>query len=374
LSALTRTDTSIVGRWWWTVDHWILSAVALLIATGALLTLAASPAVADRIGLESFHFVRRHFALLLPAVGLMLGVSLLSPRGVRRLATAGFVISLLLVALTLLGGDEVKGARRWIYMGTWSLQPSEFLKPTFAVVAAWMFAAAKESPDFPGNWISAGLLALIVGLVLMQPDIGMVVMISTVWCAQFFMAGLPMAWVGFLALLALGGAIGAYLVFPHVAQRVDLFLNPASGDTYQVDRAMEAFANGGLTGRGPGEGVVKTIIPDAHTDFIFAVAGEEFGLLACLVIVGLFAFVVLRGMGHLLQEGNYFVLLAGAGLLAQFGLQAVINVGVNLSLMPTKGLTLPFISYGGSSLVALALGMGMILALTRKRAGGGTSL
>ena len=373
MSALTRTDTSIVGRWWWTVDHWILTAVALLIATGALLTLAASPAVADRIGLDSFHFVKRQFLLLVPAVGLMLAVSLLSPRGVRRLAAAGFAISLALVAATLLGGEEVKGARRWIYLGTWSLQPSEFLKPTFAVVAAWMFAASKGSPEFPGNWVSAALLAVAVGLVLMQPDIGMVVVISAVWSAQFFMAGLPMVWVGLLALLALAAAIGAYLVFPHVAQRVDLFLNPASGDTYQVDRALEAFANGGLTGRGPGEGVIKTIIPDAHTDFVFAVAGEEFGLLACLAIICLFAFVVLRGLGRLLQEGDFFVLLAGAGLLVQFGLQAVINIGVNLSLMPTKGLTLPFISYGGSSLLALAMGMGMILSLTRRRAGHGAA-
>lgn len=373
MSALTRTDTSVVGRWWWTVDHWILTAVALLIATGALLTLAASPAVADRIGLDSFHFVRRQFLLLVPAVGLILAVSLLSPRGVRRLAAAGFVISLALVAATLLGGDEVKGARRWLHLGTWSLQPSEFLKPTFAVVAAWMFAASKSSPGFPGNWVSAALLAVAVGLVLMQPDIGMVVVISAVWSAQFFMAGLPMVWVGLLALLALAAAIGAYLVFPHVAQRVDLFLNPASGDTYQVDRALEAFANGGLTGRGPGEGVIKTILPDAHTDFVFAVAGEEFGLLACLAIICLFAFVVLRGLGRLLQEGDLFVLLAGAGLLVQFGLQAVINIGVNLSLMPTKGLTLPFISYGGSSLLALSLGMGMILSLTRRRVGQGAA-
>jgi cell division protein FtsW len=371
VSALTRTDTSIVGRWWWTVDHWILTAVALLIASGALLTLAASPAVADRIGLDSFHFVKRQFLLLVPAVGLMLAVSLLSPRGVRRLATAGFVISLALVAATVFGGDEIKGARRWLHLGTLSIQPSEFLKPTFAVVAAWMFAASKRSPEFPGNWFSAALLATAVGLVLSQPDIGMVVVISAVWSAQFFMAGLPMVWVGLLALLALAAAIGAYLAFPHVAQRIDLFLNPASGDTYQVDRALEAFANGGLLGRGPGEGVIKTIIPDAHTDFVFAVAGEEFGLIACLAIICLFAFVVLRGLGRLLQEGDLFVLLAGAGLLVQFGLQAVINIGVNLRLMPTKGLTLPFISYGGSSLLALALGMGMILALTRRRAGQG---
>ncbi len=370
MSALARTDTSIIGRWWWTVDHWILAAVALLIASGAILTLAASPAVADRIGYDSFHFAWRQLLLLPPALAIIFAISLISPLGVRRLAAAGFLISLALLAATLFESDEIKGARRWLYLGPWSLQPSEFVKPTFAVVTAWMFAQAKAEPRFPGNLVSAALLAIVCGLLLLQPDFGMVVMIAMVWCVQFFIAGLPMAWAGTMALLALGGAVAAYVAFPHVARRIDLFLDPASGDTYQVDRAIEAFANGGLFGRGPGEGVIKSIIPDAHTDFIFAVAGEEFGLVACLMIVALFAFIVLRSLGRMLQEHDYFVLLAASGLLVQFGLQAVINMGVNLSLLPTKGLTLPFISYGGSSLVALAIAMGMILALTRRRPGG----
>ena len=370
MSALARTDTSIIGRWWWTVDHWILAAVALLIASGAILTLAASPAVADRIGYDSFHFAWRQLLLLPLALTIMFAISLISPLGVRRLAAAGFLISLALLAATLFENDEIKGARRWLYLGPWSLQPSEFVKPTFAVVTAWMFAQAKAEPRFPGNLVSAALLAIVCGLLLLQPDFGMVVMIAMVWCVQFFIAGLPMAWAGTMALLALGGAVAAYVAFPHVARRIDLFLDPASGDTYQVDRAIEAFANGGLFGRGPGEGVIKSIIPDAHTDFIFAVAGEEFGLVACLMIVALFAFIVLRSLGRMLQEHDYFVLLAASGLLVQFGLQAVINMGVNLNLLPTKGLTLPFISYGGSSLVALAIAMGMILALTRRRPGG----
>ncbi len=373
MSALARTDTSVVGRWWWTVDRWSLAGIATLVLVGAVLTLAASPAVADRIGLDSFFFVKRHFALLPPALLLMFGISMLSPLGVRRLGAIGFVVSLVLLAATLFGGDEIKGARRWLYLGAWSLQPSEFVKPTFAVVAAWMFAQAKVDPGFPGNWLSAGLLALVCAPILLQPDFGMVVMVAAAWSAQFFIAGLPMVWVGLLTGLALGGGVAAYALLPHVARRIDLFLNPASGDTYQVDRAIEAFANGGLLGRGPGEGVIKTVIPDAHTDFIFAVAGEEFGLMVCLLIVALFAFVVIRGLARMLQENDYFILLATSGLLVQFGLQAVINMGVNLRLMPTKGLTLPFVSYGGSSLLALAIARGMVLALTRRRVGAGAT-
>ncbi|MEE8248471.1 MAG: putative peptidoglycan glycosyltransferase FtsW [Alphaproteobacteria bacterium] len=373
MSALARTDTSVVGRWWWTVDRWSLAGIATLVLVGAVLTLAASPAVADRIGLDSFFFVKRHFALLPPALLLMFGISMLSPLGVRRLGAIGFVVSLVLLAATLFGGDEIKGARRWLYLGAWSLQPSEFVKPTFAVVAAWMFAQAKVDPGFPGNWLSAGLLALVCAPILLQPDFGMVVMVAAAWSAQFFIAGLPMVWVGLLTGLALGGGVAAYALLPHVARRIDLFLNPASGDTYQVDRAIEAFANGGLLGRGPGEGVIKTVIPDAHTDFIFAVAGEEFGLMICLLIVALFAFVVIRGLARMLQENDYFILLATSGLLVQFGLQAVINMGVNLRLMPTKGLTLPFVSYGGSSLLALAIALGMVLALTRRRVGAGAT-
>ena len=373
MSALARTDTSVVGRWWWTVDRWSLAGIATLVLVGAVLTLAASPAVADRIGLDSFFFVKRHFALLPPALLVMFGISMLSPLGVRRLGAIGFVVSVVLLAATLFGGDEIKGARRWLYLGAWSLQPSEFVKPTFAVVTAWMFAQAKVDPGFPGNWLSAGLLALVCAPMLLQPDFGMVVMVAAAWSAQFFIAGLPMVWVGLLTGLALGGGVAAYALLPHVARRIDLFLNPASGDTYQVDRAIEAFANGGLLGRGPGEGVIKTVIPDAHTDFIFAVAGEEFGLMVCLLIVALFAFVVIRGLARMLQENDYFILLATSGLLVQFGLQAVINMGVNLRLMPTKGLTLPFISYGGSSLLALAIALGMVLALTRRRVGAGAT-
>ncbi len=369
--SLARTDTSIVGRWWWTVDRWSLAALALLLAAGALLVMAASPAVAERIGLDSFHFVRRQSVYLVPAIVVMIGVSLMTPLNIRRIAVLGFVVVIAMMIATLVFGQEVKGAKRWLSIAGFVVQPSEFIKPFFAVVAAWMFAEHQRGQGFPGHIIAAFLLVIVIGLLVLQPDFGMTVVICAVWFAQFFMAGMPMTWIGALALVGLVGVASAYALLPHVASRIDRFLDPASGDSFQVDTALAAFRSGGLTGLGPGEGVVKSILPDAHTDFIFAVAGEEFGLLACLFLVALFAFVVLRGFARMLAERNAFVMLAAAGLLVQFGVQAIVNMGVNLRLMPAKGMTLPFISYGGSSMLALALGMGMVLALTRRRAGTG---
>lgn len=364
-----RTDTSVMSRWWWTVDRWMLAALGALIFCGIILVLAASPAVSVRIGLDRFYLARHHLVLLPLALAIILGVSLLNLRGMRRLAVIGFAAALLLTGLTLLVGSEIKGATRWINIAGFSLQPSEFIKPTFAVVAAWLFAAQHGRMPVPGNLISIGLFGVVIALLLLQPDLGMTAVVGAMWFTQFFLAGLPILWVGALGVAGLTGLVGAYFTFAHVRERVDGFLDPASGDSYQVDRSLEAFMNGGLVGTGPGEGTVKAVLPDAHSDFIFAVAGEEFGLLLCLVLVALFAFVVLRGFARLLNETNLFVLLATAGLLVTFGLQAIINMASTLHLMPTKGMTLPFISYGGSSLLALSLGMGMVLALTRRRAG-----
>lgn len=367
MNMFARTDKSLVARWWWTVDLWTLAAIAALIIFGLLLTVAASPPVAERIGLDSFHFVRRQILFLVPSVLILISVSMLSPRSVRRLAAILFLGTLALMGLTLVVGTEVKGALRWISFGGLSLQPSEFVKPAFAVVTAWMIAEARKDEGFPGFTIAAGLFAIVFALLVAQPDMGMAAIVAAVWCAQLFLAGLPMLWAGGLFVLGVTGSVGAYFLFPHVQSRVDRFINPSSGDNYQIEKALQAFANGGLFGRGPGEGRVKEVLPDAHADFVFAVAGEELGLIACLIVVALFAFVVLRGFGRLMRARSLFVLLAAGGILVQFALQAIVNLGSTLRLMPTKGMTLPFISYGGSSLMALALGMGMVLALTRSR-------
>jgi cell division protein FtsW len=368
---IARADTSLLGRWWWTVDRWTLAALSCLIGFGVVLAMAATPAVATRIGLDPFFFVRRQFELFIPAIAIMVMISMLSPRYVRMLALAGFVISVSLLAATFVVGTEIKGARRWIHLPGLSIQPSEFVKPTFAVVAAWLFATQRKHERFPGDLIAIGLFFIVVSLLLLQPDVGMTIVITSVWFSQFFLAGLRMLWVLMLGGGGIASLFAAYFVFPHVASRVDRFLDPQAGDTYQINTALEAFLNGGLFGVGPGEGTVKSVLPDAHTDFIFAVAGEEFGLIACLIVVALFGFIVLRGFARALQESNLFILLAVAGLMTQFGLQALVNMGSTLNLIPTKGMTLPFISYGGSSLLSLAIGIGFVLALTRKRFGPG---
>jgi cell division protein FtsW len=373
--AFARTDHSVVGRWWWTVDRWTLVALTLLIGVGMLLVTAASPSVAERIHAPTFYFVVHQAIMLVPTIGVMLGVSLLSPRGVRRLSFGTFLIFYLLTALTLVAGHEIKGATRWIGAGPFSLQPSEFLKPAFAVVTAWFFAkqhsARAAGQIFPGYLLAIILYLAVVGVLMLQPDFGMTFVCTAIWFGEFFLAGLPIVFVLALAVMAVGGLVGAYFVFPHIASRIDRFLDPASGDTYQVDRSLQAFVHGGLGGTGPGQGTVKMLLPDAHADFIFAVAGEELGLAATLFIVALFGFIVLRGFARALKDSDLFIVLAVGGLFTQFGLQALVHMGSSLHLLPAKGMTLPFISYGGSSLLALGLGTGMALALTRTRFPGG---
>jgi cell division protein FtsW len=369
--ALARNDHSIVGRWWWTVDRWSLAALILMIGIGAILIMAASPAIADRMGVDSFYFVRRQVAFMLPALVLMFGVSLLSPTSVRRLAVVGLGIALILMVVTMIAGVEVNGARRWLRLGGISLQVSEFVKPSFVVAAAWLFASQRTDLGFPANAICFAVCALIIALLMLQPDFSMAVLIAAVWFAQYLLAGLHLGWMVALAGAGAAGAAAAYAYIPHITSRIDRFIDPAAGDSYQVDTALEAFMNGGLLGRGPGEGVVKQVLPDAHSDFVFAVAGEEFGLLLCLAIIVLFGFVVLRGFGRVMRGDNLFVLLAVGGLLVQFGLQALLHMGVTLGLVPPTGMTLPFVSYGGSSIIAIALGMGMMLALTRRPRGQG---
>ncbi|HUK09944.1 MAG TPA: putative peptidoglycan glycosyltransferase FtsW [Stellaceae bacterium] len=365
-----RTDQSAFAQWWWTVDRWTLAALLALMGFGSLLVMAASPAVAERIHVDGLHFIERYFAVLPLSVAVMIWVSLQTPKTVRRIALAVFIVSLALVAYTFVGGVEIKGARRWINLPMLAIQPSEFVKPSFAIIAAWLFAEQRREPRFPGNAISIALLVVVVGMLVKQPDLGMAAVVSSVWLAQFFLAGLRFYWVAMGLGCGAAGLVGAYFTWPHVASRIDRFLFPDTGDGYQVSRSMDAFMNGGVWGRGPGEGTVKYSLPDAHADFVFAVAGEELGMIACLVIVALFAFIVMRGFARAMQDNNLFVILASAGLFAQFGMQAVVNMASTLHMMPTKGMTLPFISYGGSSMLALGLGMGMALALTRRRFAG----
>ena len=368
MPALSRADTSVLGRWWWTVDRWTLLAVATLIGFGYVMMLAASPAVAERIHVPRDVFIIKQVAFLALAGIIVVGVSLLSPRGVRRLALLGCVGALTLTAATLIVGAEVKGARRWINLPGMTLQPSEFIKPCFAVVTAWLLSESQRIRRFPGMLIAAAVFGVIALLLKSQPDMGMLAVVGAVFFAQLFIGGLNLALVGLGAGAVAAAAVGAYTFFPHVRSRVTRFMDPSSGDSYQVDTALEAFGNGGLLGRGPGEGRVKDVLPDAHADFVFAVVGEEFGLVVCLLVLCLFGFIVLRGLLRLLAEQDLFVVLASCGLVTSFGLQAFVNMGSTLHLIPTKGMTLPFVSYGGSSVLAVALGIGMLLALTRRRA------
>ena len=364
---ISRTRLTPFAVWWWTIDRLTLAALGALMLAGIILLLAASSPVASKLGLDPFHFVNRQILYLLPAIAIMLGTSLLSPHQIRRLALVVFFVSMVLLAGTLVFGTEIKGARRWIVLLGVSIQPSEFVKPAFVILIAWLFAESARKPDMPANTMAFALLGSVVTLLMLQPDVGQTMLVAMVWGALFFMAGMRLIWVVGLAGTALAGLGAAYLTVPHVTRRVQRFLDPSSGDTFQVDNAVESFVRGGWLGQGPGEGTVKSILPDSHADFIFAVAAEEFGIVLCLIVVGLFAFVVIRVLSRAMAAQDAFARYAAAGLAILFGTQSAINMAVNLHLIPAKGMTLPFISYGGSSLLSLAYGMGMVLALTRER-------
>lgn len=367
--ALDRTNQSLLGRWWWTIDRLNLFALVMLMILGSILVAAGSPPVAKRLNLPGFYFVHRHQIFLLLGFITMIITSMLSPTMIRRLAVIGFLGSLVLLVLVPFLGEQTKGAHRWINLFGISIQPSEFMKPCFAVVMAWICAENHKRIDFPGYKIAIGLYLVVVFLLVIQPDFGMTLTVTAIWGIQLFLAGLPMLWVILLGIGGLLGIFGAYHFLPHVAKRINSFLDPAEGDNYQISRSLEAFRSGGVFGRGPGEGEVKQFLPDSHTDFIFAVAGEEFGVIVCLLILAIFGFVVIRGLSRVWKENDLFIIIAVAGVLTQFGIQSIVNMGVAVNLLPAKGMTLPFLSYGGSSVVAIALGMGIMLALTRRRYG-----
>lgn len=369
--AFSRNDQSLVARWFWTVDRGLLLAALTLMALGVALSFASSPAaiLADESIGDPFHYSWRMIVFSGAGLTTMLVASLLSPRGVRRIAVLALLGSIVVMAALPFIGDTVKGAARWINLGPFSLQPSEFAKPGLIVFAAWMFAEAQKGQGVPGVSIAFALYALTVGLLLIQPDIGQTLLITTTFMAVFFMAGVPFKWMAVIASAGMAGIVSLYFMFGHMRDRLSRFLSPDSTDTHQIDRASEAIRAGGLFGRGVGEGVMKRYVPDLHTDFIYSVGAEEFGLVLSLIVIGLYGFIVVRGMRRAMKLTDPFEQTAAAGLFMLIGLQACINIAVNLNLIPTKGMTLPFISYGGSSMVAMGLTMGFALALTRRRPG-----
>ena len=365
---LSRAEKSIVTDWWFTVDRLLLATILTIAGAGVVLSLAASPAMAIKRGLPTYYFVERQLVFIALAVAVLLGLSLLSPERIRRVALALLATCLVLLIAVLIGGAEINGARRWVHIGGYSLQPSELAKPAFVVLCAWLLAQSRRRPDMPALPMAFGLYLLLAGLLALQPDVGQALLVSVVWCTLFFLAGGRLTW--FLALLGMVGAAfwATYSTVSYVRLRVDRFLTPGAGESYQAVRARQSFIEGGLFGRGPGEGTIKAVLPDAHNDFIFAVIAEEYGVLACLVLLGLFALVVVRAFARQMSEGDDFLRLASMGLALLFGLQAIINMAVNTGLLPTKGMTLPFISIGGSSTLGVGVGLGMLLALTRRRA------
>ena len=367
MSLFSRADTSYLAGWWWTLDRGILSAVLILSVFGAVMVATASPPVAEHLGLGSYHFLKRHLVFLALTLVFMIGVSMLPCRMIWRLGTIIFAGSVVAMVLVLLTGSEIKGAQRWIRILGFSVQPSEFVKPAFLVLSAWFMAQQKEDAKFPGLIIAAGLYGLVLSLLLLQPDLGMSVVVTFGLAVQIFLLGFPFRYLLCFGGLAGAGLVAAYFNFDHVKSRIDRFLNPKSGDNFQIDKSLEAFQNGGVFGLGPGHGQAKYKLPDAHADFIFSVAGEELGLLFVLLLLGLFGFIIVRGFGRILACDDLFIVLAVGGLVSVFGLQAFVHMGSALSLLPTKGMTLPFISYGGSSMVAMGFLVGSILALTRFR-------
>jgi len=363
---VSRAERGPLADWFWTIDRFFLAMFVFLMGIGFMLSFAASPAVAERIGLEPFHFVKRHAAFMIPSLMVMIGLSFLTPRQVRRTAILLLIVALAMMLLALFFGIEVKGSRRWVTLAGISIQPSEFMKPAFVVVCAWLFAEHARQPEIPGNLFAIILFGMVAALLVAQPDLGQTILTTAVWGGMFFMAGMPWLWIIVLGVGGAGGLVSAYYVFPHVAGRIDKFMT-GEGDTFQIDTAREAIIRGDWFGQGPGEGIVKRIIPDAHTDFIFSVAAEEFGIIFCIALVALFTALVLRGLSHAYKEKNDFNRFAVAGLVLQMGIQSIINIGVNLELLPAKGMTLPLISYGGSSMVAICVTAGFILALTRHR-------
>jgi cell division protein FtsW len=364
-----RERKTPIAEWWWTIDKSLLAALILLLMAGVMLSFAASPPVAERIGLSPWYFIIRQAFFAALAVPVMLGASMLPHRAARWVALGVLVVFVALLWLTLKIGVEVKGAKRWISFAGNTVQPSEFVKPAFAVIGAWLFAESMKRKDVPGGWMATGLMLVIAAGLLLQPDIGQTALILATWGALLFLSGISWFLIIGLGAGAIGLMFAAYTIFPHFATRIDSFLNPEAGGhgTYQVDKALSSLLEGGWFGRGPGESLAKKVIPDAHADYVFSAAAGEFGILFCLCLVALIGFIVVKALLGAQQQSSLFARLAASTLAIQFGLQCGINLAVNLNLIPPKGMTLPFVSYGGTSMLAIAFGMGLMLAFTRKK-------
>ncbi len=363
-----RVSEPVIPRWWRTIDKWTLTSVFILFGVGLLLGLAASVPLATRNGLEPFYYVQRQAFFGGVALVVMLGISMMPPDMVRRLGVMGFAVSMLaLMLLPLFGTDFGKGAVRWFSFGFASVQPSEFLKPGFVIVVAWLIAASQDLNGPPGKILSFVLTVVVVGFLAMQPDFGQSALILFAWGVVYFVGGAPMLLIAVVGGLVAGGGLLFYESSEHFARRIDGFLSPDVDPRTQLGYAANAIQEGGFFGVGVGEGQVKWSLPDAHTDFIIAVAAEEYGLLLVLGILALYCVIVVRSLWRLLPERDPFARLAGAGMACIFGVQAMINMGVAVRLLPAKGMTLPFVSYGGSSVIAAGITLGMLLALTRER-------
>lgn len=364
---LNKRGSNSLRKWWWTLDSVSLILILSILLIGALLITTASPPVAERLKLSSFYFVHRQFIFLGLAFVLMVFISSLDEKKLKRLILIGFIGCLFLMIIVLINGEEVKGARRWINIMGVSIQPSEVMKPIFIFLVGLVLSEKYNRSNFPAFSIAIALHLMICLLLILQPDFGMVITYTVVLAGQLFLAGLSIWWVVLVAAVGILGGFGAYFTLPHVARRINNFLNPDAGDNYQVEKSMDSYVNGGLFGVGPGEGTVKSHLPDSHTDFIFAVAGEEFGAIASSVIMLIFLSLILRGLYLLYKEQNLFKIYVSGGVIILFALQTVFNIGVTLHLFPTKGMTLPLISYGGSSAISFAICFGIFLNFTRKQ-------
>ncbi len=367
MNLLSRTSRNPIAKWWWTVDRQMVIGVMVLLGMGFFAAFAASPAVAQHIGKSTYYFANKQLVFLVLAAFVFLAVSMLDAIWIRRLAVLMLVGAIGGVVLTLFAGVTVKGASRWLHIFGVSIQPSEMLKPAFVVVVAWLLARQRARFKAHDIWYALALLIGCCLLLAMQPDFGQTILLALVWMCLFYLAGGSLKLIAGLSSVGLAAGLYVYSAYPYFRSRIKRFLDPSTGDTYQVDKAMDAIRSGGITGVGPGDGQVKSILPDAHADYVFAVAAEEGGLLMGGFIILTFAFLVWRALWALREENEHWVQLASAGLICLFGLQAIINLGVNLNLIPSKGMTLPFISYGGSSLLASAITMGMLVGLMRRR-------